>query len=82
MEEVLLRFDHIGKQIFARLENKDLAKCRETEKSWKKFIDQEDLPWIRIVIQKYSCQKFYKLMRIKLLMLNKHKLILKLFLWI
>ena len=50
MEEVLLRFDHIGKQIFARLENKDLAKCRETERSWQNFIDQEKLPWIRIVV--------------------------------
>ena len=57
MEELLLRFEHIGKQIFASLDNGNLAKCRETGRSWQNFIDNEKLPWIRIVVQKYSCQK-------------------------
>ena len=56
MEEVLLRFDHIGKKIFGKLENGDLAKCREVERSWQNFIDEEKLPWMRIVVQKYSCK--------------------------
>lgn len=56
MEEVLIQFDLISKQIFTKLKNKDLAKCREAERSWQNFIDEEKLLWIRIVIQKYSCQ--------------------------
>ena len=56
MEEVLIQFDLISKEIFTKLKNKDLAKCREAERSWQNFIDQEKLSWIRIVVQKYSCQ--------------------------
>ena len=49
MEEVLLRFDHIGKQMFARLDNGDLAKCREVGRSLKNFIDEENLTWILLL---------------------------------
>ena len=56
MEEVLLRFNHIGKQIKARLNNEELAKCREAARLWKNFIDDNNLPWIRIVVQKFKCQ--------------------------
>ena len=56
MEEILLRFDHLGKQIFARLDNEKLANSREAGRAWKNFIDNENLPWNRIVVQKYSCQ--------------------------
>ena len=56
MEEVLLRFNHIGKQIFARLSNDELTKCREAGSFFKNFIDEENLPWNRIVVQKFACQ--------------------------
>ena len=52
MEEVLLRFPHIGYQIFEELNNSFLTNCREVSNSWKNFIDNEKLPWIRMIIQK------------------------------
>ena len=52
MEEVLLRFPHIGYQIFKQLNNPFLTNCREVSNSWKNFIDNEKLPWIRMIIQK------------------------------
>ena len=42
MEEVLLRFCHIGKQIFEELDNGSLTKCREVNESWRGFIDVEN----------------------------------------
>ena len=51
MEVVLLRFPHIGSQIFDQLDNPLLTKCREVGKSWNSFIDNEKLPWIRMIIK-------------------------------
>ena len=51
MEVVLLRFPHIGSQIFDQLDNPFLTKCREVSDSWNSFIDNEKLPWIRMIIQ-------------------------------
>ena len=53
MEDIILIFPHIAKQIFEKLDNKDLTNCRLVVKSWKNFIDEQNLPWTRIVIQKY-----------------------------
>ena len=47
MEEILRRFPHIGEQIFEELDNKSLAKCRQADRSWKTFIDDQKFPWIR-----------------------------------
>ena len=44
MEQVFLRFRHIGIQFFEKLDDSNLAKCREVGKSWKNFIDSEELP--------------------------------------
>ena len=49
MEEVFLRFPHIGKQVFKQLNNENLTKCREISKSWEEFIDNQKLPWIRLM---------------------------------
>ena len=38
MEEVFLRFPHLGKQIFKILSNKNLTKCKRVGKSWNHFI--------------------------------------------
>ena len=43
MEELLLRFHHIGLQIFESLNYQNITKCREVNKLWKKFIDKEDI---------------------------------------
>jgi ankyrin repeat protein len=47
MEEILRRFQHIGKQIFKELDNKSLAKCRKADRSWRTFIDDQKFSWIR-----------------------------------
>ena len=49
MEELIARFSHIVKQIFEQLDNKSLTNCREVSKSWKKFIDERNMSWVRIV---------------------------------
>ena len=49
MEEVLLRFCHIGKQIFEELDNGSLTKCREVNESWRGFIDVEKTVPFRII---------------------------------
>ena len=63
MDNVLLRFPHIGHQIFEQLNNPLLTNCREVTNSWKIFIDNEKLPWIRIIVHyikplKSSWRKF------------------------
>ena len=47
MEEVLLRFPHLGQNIFESLTNQDLAQCREICQMWKDFIDVEKFFVIR-----------------------------------
>ena len=49
--ELFERFPHIGKQIFEKLDNKNLTKCREVCKSWQKFIGDENIPWNRILMK-------------------------------
>ena len=58
MEDITLIFPHITKLVFEKLDNKDLANCRLVVKSWKNFIDEQNLPWIRIVIQKYRGEQY------------------------
>ena len=50
MEAILLRFPHIGYQIFEQLDNPFLTICREVSESWQSFIDNEKLPLIRMII--------------------------------
>ena len=38
MEEVLLRFPHLGEQIFLKLFHKSLVKCTNVSKTWYHFI--------------------------------------------
>ena len=49
MKDLILRFPHLAEQIFQQLDNKSLAKCREIERLWQKFIDERNYPWLRIV---------------------------------
>ena len=51
MEAILLRFPHLGYQIFDQLDNTVLTICREVNNSWSSFIDNEKLPWIRMITQ-------------------------------
>ena len=56
MEEVILRFPHLTGKIFAQLNNKSLARCREVSKTWKTILDQEKFLHIRS-IQSYITKR-------------------------
>ena len=62
IDEVFLRFPHLGIQFFKNLDDRSLAKSREVAKSWSNFIDYEDMPWKRIqknwekTLHKYPCK--------------------------
>ena len=49
MNIVMLRFPHLAEQILQKLNNKGLAKSREVDCFWEKFIDERDYSWLRIV---------------------------------
>ena len=63
MDEALLRFPHLGVQIFENLEDSNLAKSRKVARSWLNFIDFEEMPWKRIkrnwerILQDYPCKE-------------------------
>ena len=45
MEEVLLRFPHLGESIFDQLDNASFAKCRIVSKAWISFLEPELYPF-------------------------------------
>ena len=55
MEEVFLRFPHVGEQIFEQMDNKDLKKCTEAGKHWNGFISGQKIPWIRMIHKYVNC---------------------------
>ena len=57
MEEVFLRFPHVGEQIFEQMDNKDLKKCTEAGKHWNGFISGQKIPWIRMIHKYVNCSK-------------------------
>jgi ankyrin repeat protein len=57
MEEVLLRFPHLGEKIFEELDNLVLTNCRTICKSWKDFIDENKIVQFRIVKKYTDCSE-------------------------
>ena len=63
MGKTLLRFPHLGTQIFESLDDSNLAKSRKVAKSWLNFIDSEEMPWKRTQknwessLQEYPCKE-------------------------
>ena len=49
MEEVLLRFDHIGEQIFEELDSQTLSKCGFVGKTWKLFLEEGKVQPFQII---------------------------------
>ena len=49
MEEVFLRFRHLGEQIFELLDTESLNRSTEVDKSWSEFVSTWKLPWIRMI---------------------------------
>ena len=60
MEDQILRFPHIAQQIFEQLDNKSLATCREADRDWQYFIDNEKFYKCKIqnVMIKYKNQSW------------------------
>ena len=50
MKNVLLRFPHLGQQIFQILDNQDLNKCLEVSRYCKTFIEDQKFIWIKIIV--------------------------------
>ena len=44
---VIVRFPDIAEMIFNQLEDSSIANCRKVNESWRTFIDNQKLPWIR-----------------------------------
>ena len=53
MENFLLRFPGVAEEIFKQLDNQTLTKCKEVDRTWRNFLDQNKLMWTRM-IQKYQ----------------------------
>ena len=49
MDALMLKFPHLPEQIFQKLNNESLFKCREVSSSWRNTIDGRNYPWLRIV---------------------------------
>ena len=47
MEKNFERFPHLTKLIFSQLNNESLVKSKEVDKTWKNYINDQKLPWIR-----------------------------------
>ena len=55
MEEVLLRFSHLGEGIFDLLDEENLQKCRKVGRTWKRFVEDPNQKLLRIqIIKKYE----------------------------
>ena len=49
IKDLMRKFPHLPEQIFQKLDNKSLFKCREVTRSWQNIIDGRNYPWLRIV---------------------------------
>ena len=47
MEEVILRFSHLGNEIFILLDNESISKCQEISKVCKNYLDDQRFLKIR-----------------------------------
>ena len=67
MEETILRFPHLGRQIFKKLNNKSLAKCKKIGRTWKSFIDNEKFAIFGMIkkISNASDKSIWKRLRIQ-----------------
>ena len=49
MNDLIVRFPHLMRQLVHKTDNKGLAKTREVARTWQKFIDEESYSWLRIL---------------------------------
>ena len=67
MEETILRFPHLGRQIFEKLNNQSLTTSRKIGKNWKSFIDNEKFLTFAIIkrVSNASDKSIWKRLRIQ-----------------
>ena len=49
MDTLMLRFPHLFERTFRKLNSETLFKSREVARSWKRFINEKNYPWLRVV---------------------------------
>ena len=57
MEEVLIRFPHLGDNIFQSLDSKSLIKCKEVKRTWKNFIKVDKCSYFRVIQWYTNCSE-------------------------
>ena len=55
MEEVLIKFCHLGKQVFGQIDDHSFINCRKVGRSWKICIDADNFVWTKIT-KKFPCE--------------------------
>ena len=54
MDEVILRFPTVAKNLFKEIDNEGLTKCKKVSKSWRNFINNQKDLWLRIIRLQYE----------------------------
>ena len=49
MERIFLKIPDLAEKIFKELDNQSLVKCKEIQRSWYNFINEEKVLWFRII---------------------------------
>ena len=49
MERIFLKIPDLAEKIFKELDNQSLVKCKEVQRSWYNFINEEKVLWFRII---------------------------------
>ena len=64
MESIFAKIPDLGDKIIRELDNKSLVRCKEVQRSWYNFINEEKTLWLRM-IQNYigDDNKFFKVWR-------------------
>ena len=65
MEEMFSRFPHLGEAIMDQLDNTALTDSRLVDRIWSSFIDNQKLPWMRIIFEwtAYNNQEWQEISR-------------------
>ena len=57
MEEVLIRFPHLGENIFQKLDSKSLIKCKNVDRTFNNFLKVEKSSYFRVIQWYTNCSE-------------------------
>ena len=49
MENIFRRFPDMGEAILSHINDKSLVLCKKVDGTWKNFIDEQKIIWIRMI---------------------------------